>query len=184
MLNEIPGESDEFVLLSAHYDSWHEGVTDNATGNALCLAMAELFHRHCHHLRRGPRIAWWPGHSNARYGGSTWYADRHRAELRERCVAQINVDSPGCRGGDVLKVNGSGAECVDFLSRPVREEAGSPPEGVGTLGLDADQSFWGMDIALHLALKELPRPEDRNTRSPGCGGGWWWHTEADTRRVG
>jgi len=177
---EIPGESDEFVLLSSHYDSWHVGVTDNATGNALCLAMAELFQRHRRQLRRGLRIAWWPGHSNARYGGSTWYADRFRDALRQRCVAHINVDSPGCRGGEVLVVNGSGAEDDRFLTQALQREAGAPPERIGMLGRGADQSFWGMDIALHLALKELPHPQARNTRSPGCGGGWWWHTEADT----
>ena len=33
---ELAGETPEYVLVGSHYDSWDYGVTDNATGNALC----------------------------------------------------------------------------------------------------------------------------------------------------
>ncbi|WP_308560757.1 M28 family metallopeptidase [uncultured Klebsiella sp.] len=176
---EIGGEHDEFVLLSSHYDSWHEGVTDNATGNALCLAMAAHFAAHRQVLKRGLRIAWWPGHSNARYGGSTWYADRYRFELQQRCVAHINVDSPGCRDATQVVVNASGAESVAFLNRAVRDVTGGPARRITPLSKGGDQSFWGCGIPLHFAFRE--EPETRTTQSPGSGGGWWWHTECDTR---
>ncbi|WP_410012650.1 M28 family metallopeptidase [Sodalis sp. C49] len=175
---EIAGESPEFVLLSSHYDSWHEGVTDNATGNALCLAMAVHFHQHRHELTRGLRIAWWPGHSNARYGGSTWYADRFRHPLAQHCVAHINVDSPGCMEALQVVINASGAEQPDFLNRAVRRVTGSAAQRITPLGKGGDQSFWGSGLPLHFALRE--EPLNKNTLSPGSGGGWWWHTEADT----
>jgi aminopeptidase YwaD len=42
----------------------------------------------------------------------------------------------------------------------------------------ADQSFWGVDIPIHLGLKYEPI-EGTAICSPGCAGGWWWHTEGD-----
>lgn len=173
---ELPGSSDEFVLLSSHYDSWHEGVTDNATGNALCLALAAHFNGQ--RLTRGLRIAFWPGHSNARYGGSTWYADHYRSLLMRHCVAHINVDSPGCMGGSHLVVNASGAESVDWLNQAIHAVTGKPADRMTPLGKGGDQSFWGLGIPLHFALREVP--EQRQSLSPGSGGGWWWHTEEDT----
>lgn len=176
---DIPGETDEFVLLSSHYDSWHEGVTDNATGNALCLAVAAHFHRLQPQLKRGLRIAWWPGHSNARYGGSTWYADRYRQVLQQQCVAHLNVDSPGCKGATEVVVNASGAEDFSFLNRTIRAITGKDARRITPLGKGGDHSFWGCGIPLHFAFRE--EPEMRTSQSPGSGGGWWWHTENDTR---
>ena len=173
---ELPGSSEEFVLLSSHYDSWHEGVTDNATGNALCLALAALFSGQ--RLKRGLRVAFWPGHSNARYGGSTWYADHYRSQLLDHCVAHINVDSPGCMGGSQLVVNASGAESFDWLNQAILATTGKPAQHITPIGKGADQSFWGLNIPLHFALREVP--EQRQSVSPGSGGGWWWHTEEDT----
>jgi len=175
----IRGELDEFVLLSSHYDSWHEGVTDNATGNALCVAVAAYFHQHQPLLKRGLRIAWWPGHSNARYGGSTWYADRYRHELQQQCVAHINVDSPGCKDATEVIVNASGAENPDFLQRIVGQITGKPARRITPPGKGSDHSFWGCGIPLHFAFRE--EPEIAGSQSPGSGGGWWWHTEYDTR---
>ncbi|MFS2224060.1 M28 family peptidase [Pantoea sp. B65] len=175
---DIPGSTDEFVLLSSHYDSWHEGVTDNATGNALCLAMAVHFHQRQPLLRRGVRIAWWPGHSNARYGGSTWYADRYRLLLQRGCIAHINVDSPGCKDATQLVINASGAEDIAFLNQTITQVSGQPARRITPPGKGGDQSFWGCGIPLHFALRE--EPEMRTTQSPGSGGGWWWHTEEDT----
>ena len=39
---EIKGRSDKFVLLHGHYDSWHVGVGDNATGDACMLEVARM----------------------------------------------------------------------------------------------------------------------------------------------
>jgi len=164
------------VLLSSHYDSWHEGITDNATGNALCLALAALFHGQA--LIRGLRIAFWPGHSNGRYAGSTWYADHYRSHLMHKCIAHINVDSPGCMGGSKLVINASGAESVAWLNQAIIATTGEPADRVTPLGKGADQSFWGLGIPLHFSLREVP--EQRQSLSPGSGGGWWWHTEKDT----
>ncbi len=91
-------ETDEFVLLHGHYDSWYVGITDNATGDAGLLECARVFAEHADDLKRNLRIAWWPGHSTGRYAGSTWYADKFALDLAENCVAQVNMDSPGAKG--------------------------------------------------------------------------------------
>ncbi|GGE31722.1 hypothetical protein GCM10011391_07980 [Pullulanibacillus camelliae] len=176
----IPGRSTDYVLLSSHYDSWHEGMTDNAVGNALCLEVARILSLHTQRLERGLKVAWWPGHSNARYGGSTWYCDHNWQDLQEHCVAHINVDSPGSKGGDALLVNRSGVEDVGFIDEVIRSVTGQSPKGYSYLKKGADQSFWGVDIPVHIALKNVPSADIARYHSPGSGGGWWWHTEEDT----
>src|SRR5438132_700763 len=74
LVAEIRGtvEPEKFVLLHGHIDSWHQGIGDNATGDATLLEVARVLVQHRQHLRRSVRIAWWSGHSHGRYAGSTW----------------------------------------------------------------------------------------------------------------
>ncbi len=102
---EAGTDTDEFVLMHGHYDSWHVGVTDNATGDAALLESARVLEAHADELARNVRVAWWPGHSTGRYAGSTWYVDEHAAEFDRYCLAHVNVDSPGV------------ADAVEYVSR-------------------------------------------------------------------
>ncbi|PYT13023.1 MAG: peptidase M28, partial [Acidobacteria bacterium] len=68
-----------------------------ATGDAALLELARVFTRNRGKLRRSLRVCWWPGHSHGRYAGSTWFADEFAMDLRRNCIAQLNIDSPGCR---------------------------------------------------------------------------------------
>lgn len=45
VLGFIPGESDEYVVLTAHMDSYFYGASDNASGIANLLALARRFNR-------------------------------------------------------------------------------------------------------------------------------------------
>jgi len=91
------GDTDDFVLLHGHYDSWFVGITDNATGDATLLELARVFAAHAEELDRDLRICWWPAHSTGRYAGSTWYADEFAHDLADHCVAHVNCDSPGAK---------------------------------------------------------------------------------------
>ncbi len=174
----IPGETEEYILVSSHYDSWYMGATDNAVGNALCLELARVFSQENTKRLRGIKFAWWPSHSNGRYSGSAWYRDHFWKDLDENCIAHINIDSPGSQGGEKIIARSSMLEDRSWLDGTIGRFLGEAPLRTTFLPRGADQSFWGVNIPLHINLKYQPEvPTEAN--SPGSGGGWWWHTEED-----
>ncbi|MFJ5758522.1 M28 family peptidase [Neobacillus sp. NPDC093182] len=171
----IPGEMDEYILISGHYDSWHKGATDNATANALMLELARIFStKPC---KRGIKIAWWPGHSNGRYAGSAWYCDHFWQEINEQCVAHINIDFPGTKGNVNVVPRWTSLENAQFIKDIITSLTEKEPSRFEYLPRGADQSFWGTNIPIHLMLKYEPIEEDKIYLTPG--GNWWWHTEED-----
>lgn len=176
----IPGKSEDFVLLSGHYDTWYIGAFDNGTANGAALEIARILNKNQERLQRSVRLAWWPGHSNGRYMGSTWYCDHHWDELREHCIAHINLDLMGCKGADhTLAVRTAGLEGMEWLRSLVLL---ADPEAVlktGRIGRGADQSFWGAEIPYHLNPRYEITPEKKPTATPGAGM-YWWHTADDT----
>ncbi len=158
-----------FVLLGGHIDGWHHGATDEAASNAAMLVLALAFHEVRDRLRHGLRVAWWPGHSNARYAGSTWYADEFFTDLRARGLAYMNIDGVGQTGAKRFGASASEA-FQDFAARVVRETQGaeiSPSRP----GRNSDQAFNGVG---------LPLIQFNHTRLAEDGGYWWWHTPEDT----
>src|SRR5439155_1088660 len=101
LVAEIRGtvEPETFVLLHGHIDSWHQGIGDNATGDATLLEVARVLVQHRQHLRRSVRIAWWSGHSHGRYAGSSWFADTFATAIDANCILPFNCDAPGSRRG-------------------------------------------------------------------------------------
>lgn len=165
-----PNDEAPFVLAGGHLDSWHFGGTDNGGANVAMLALARAFHRHRDHLRRGLAVAWWPGHSNGRYAGSTWFVDQQFDALRRHAVAHVNFEGLGQMGAKRFSANAS-ASLAELAGRVVRDEVGervrpTPP------GRNSDQSFNGVGLPL-LQLNHSRLAED--------GGYWWWHTPDDTR---
>jgi aminopeptidase YwaD len=135
------------------------------------LELVKAFHRHRDQLRRGLVVAWWPGHSNGRYAGSTWYVDQHFDELRRRCVAHVNFEGLGQI--DAKRFSASASASLAGLAQAVIHE-GTGEEGarVSTPGRNSDQSFNGIGLPL-FQLNHSRLAED--------GGYWWWHTPDDTR---
>jgi Iap family predicted aminopeptidase len=61
-IGQIAGtDSDRYLLIGNHIDSWHEGVTDNGTAAAASLEIARVFAENP--PKRGVRFGFWPGHS-------------------------------------------------------------------------------------------------------------------------
>lgn len=141
-VTEIKGQTDQFVLVAGHIDSWHLGVTDNGTGNVACMEIARVAKQLQSHLKRGIRVAWWPGHSNARYSGSAWYADHFWQDLYENCVTYINIDSPGAANAIDYSLITAVAENSAFLCGVVSELTGQQVEWERPIRA-GDQSFWG-----------------------------------------
>ena len=59
-----------FVMFSGHHDTWHLGVMDNGTANAVMIEAARVMAAHRSGWRRGLRLCFWSGHSHGRYSGS------------------------------------------------------------------------------------------------------------------
>lgn len=175
---EIKGKSDDFVLISGHYDSWYEGISDNAVGNAICLEIARILGKR-KNLEKSVKIAWWPGHSNGRYSGSTWYCDNNFELLAEKCIGHINIDSMGTKLSSRYIIRSAYTEGKLFMEKIITEVTGEPPMAYGDLPRGADMSFWGTEIPFHLSIKSV-NPELKENIAPGSGGNWWWHTEHDT----
>ena len=179
-------ESDDFILLHGHYDSWDVGVGDNATGDATLLEVARLLHAHRGELKRGVRIAWWPGHSTGRYAGSTWYADAFAVDLVERCVAQVNCDSPGCRWATEYKDVSLTSDTETFAAKVIQDAVGQTlhAERAHQAG---DYSFNNLGLSGYfMLLSTMPddvRAEKGYYGVGGCGGNIAWHTEHDTLEI-
>ncbi|MDQ6907974.1 MAG: M28 family peptidase [Chloroflexota bacterium] len=167
---EIRGAEDRFVLLSGHVDSWHYGAMDNASANATMLEIGRIFSQHKSELRRGLRLAFWSGHSHARYGASAWYADNFFADLYDHCVCHVNAESTGGMGATNLAGAGCMAETWQFAAGPIRDVTGQELT-YRRLPRNGDQSFEGVGIPSALAGL---------ASQPEGGLGWWWHTPDDT----
>ena len=179
-----PGD-DEFVLVHGHYDSWHVGIADNATGDAALLELARVFQEHADSLSRDLRICWWPGHSTGRYAGSTWYAEAFGLDIEANCVAQVNVDSPGAVDAtefeDMLcwmpEADALGRTAVDDVCGKDAAEIRPPRAG--------DYSFNNLGVSGCLMLSSNIPKEVREERGyhavGGCGGhSDAWHLSTDT----
>ncbi|MGG1663672.1 M28 family peptidase [Brevibacillus sp. NRS-1366] len=175
-------EPDKYVLLHGHMDSWHQGLGDNATGNAAMIEMARIFYQNRHLLKRSLRIAIWPGHSTGRYAGSTWFADTFGLDLDENCIAQVNCDSPGCRWATSYHEMSWMSEVDQFCKTAIKETIGE--ESVGYRPPRAgDYSFHNIGLtAFYMLSSNIPEEvlqEKGYYPVGGCGSNIEWHTEED-----
>ena len=188
LVAEIRGteEPDKFVLLHGHLDSWHEGIGDNATGDATLMEVARVLWQHRGTLARSVRIAWWSGHSHGRYAGSSWYADTFAQDLDENCIVHINCDSPGCRWAtvydDVFWMSEAGA----LAKAVIKDVTGLDAKGGRPLRA-GDKSFSNIGVStffmLSSTMPEALLKEKGYYPVGGCGGNIAWHTEDDTLEI-
>ncbi|MGB5163191.1 MAG: M28 family peptidase [Thermoanaerobaculia bacterium] len=178
---EIPGavEPEKFVLIANHIDSWHEGVTDSATGNASLLEVARVLNENRKGLRRSVRVAWWPGHSTGRYSGSTWYADNFYEDLYQNAVGYMAIDSPGVRSATALEPEGMW-ELKGFLESVMRERTEFRGE-INRSYRYNDEAMWGIGVPSLTVYPAIPLDSpDRAKDAGGSAYGYWWHTTEDS----
>lgn len=194
---EIKGSTPEFLLVGGHYCSWFDGATDNATGNSSLLELSRLLKKYEGALKRSIRLAWWPGHTQGRYAGSTWYADTFWQDLYDNGIVYFNIDSPGVKGATVYVPRHQMGEIAEFNEGNVKEltkwSTLTSADGQLAIGTRAgkyinptrpsraaDQSFWGIGLTSIGIYSMLP-PDHKDRREVGgSGGGWWWHSIEDT----
>lgn len=185
----IPGseEPEKFVLLHGHYDSWDVGVGDNATGDATLLELSRVLWSRRADLKRGVKLAWWPGHSTGRYAGSTWFTDAFAMELDRHCVAQINCDSPGCRWATSYHDTRAFTESAAIATKAILDivpdavvRTQRPPQA-------GDYSFNNIGLPSFFMLSSTMPDELRHEKHyydvSGCGANIAWHTENDTLEI-
>jgi hypothetical protein len=184
-------DASTFVLFSGHVDSWYYGAMDNGSANATMLEVAAILSKRRDELRRGMRLAFWSGHSHARYAGSAWYADEFWIDLHDNCVAHINVDSVGAKDATVLSEGNNMAELRVFVSDAI-EPIAHQRLTRRRFGRAGDQSFWGVGVPAALMSLSAQPPENADPvllalhdqiaggKSNSGGLGSWWHTPEDT----
>ncbi|MCA9739055.1 MAG: M20/M25/M40 family metallo-hydrolase, partial [Gemmatimonadetes bacterium] len=99
---ELP---DEYVMLSAHYDSWEggSGATDNGTGSVLMMEAARILSEVYPNPKRSIVIGLWSGEEQG-LNGSHAYVEDH-PEVLEGLQALFNQDNGT---GRIVSVSASG----------------------------------------------------------------------------
>jgi len=109
VLAYLPGKTDEYVIIGAHYDHLgrgnfdslapsqigqiHPGADDNASGTAGVLELARLLAPQKGRLRRGILFANFAGEELGLLGSAAWVKDPTRP--LEKAVAMLNMDMIG-----------------------------------------------------------------------------------------
>ena len=97
---DLPGEREEYIVLSAHYDSTSlsQGAYDNMTGAVGILGIAEYFMTHPHSYSL--RFVWCGSEERGLLGAKAYVAD-HKNEM-DRVVLNVNLDMIGCVMGKFI----------------------------------------------------------------------------------
>ena len=110
---DLPGESDEWIVMTAHYDSTSlsTGAYDNMSGSIGLLAAAERFSKEKHHY--GLRLVWC-GSEERGLLGSKAYTAQHEEELG-KVVMNVNLDMIGCIMGKFIACCTSEEKLVNYI---------------------------------------------------------------------
>ena len=111
---DMPGECDEYLVLTAHYDttSLSNGAYDNMSGSAGLLGIAEYFITHPH--KRGLRFIWC-GSEERGLLGSKAYCAAHPDALKNIALC-INLDMIGSIMGKFHMVATAEEKVCDYVS--------------------------------------------------------------------
>ena len=122
---DLPGEVDEYIALTAHYDSTSlsQGAYDNMSGSVGILAIAEHFAKN--HHRYGLRFIWCGSEERGLLGSKAYCA---KEENLKNCVLNINLDMIGCIMGKFIYCATAEEKLCHYLSY-LGSELGFPIEG-------------------------------------------------------
>lgn len=114
---EIKGteKPDEYVILSAHFDSWDggTGATDNGTGTLVMMEAIRILKKVYPNPKRTILVGHW-GSEEQGLNGSSAFVEDH-PEIVKNIQAVFNQDNGT---GRVVKINGAGfLNSYDYLSR-------------------------------------------------------------------
>jgi hypothetical protein len=168
-------EPKKYILFGAHYCSWFKGATDNAVANSLMLEMARIFSKYRKNLNRSIRFAWWTGHTQGTFAGSTWYLDNYWDDIRKNAIVYLNMDGVGRTGSSGFEARNT-EEIRKFHELVIRQVLGIEVKSrrVSKIG---DQSFWGIGLPSFTGRTDLTVNQ---TSSAKRNIEWYRHTKEDT----
>jgi carboxypeptidase Q len=93
VVGEIPGQTDEVVLIGGHIDSWDvgQGAQDDGGGCLVALEAARIIHKLGLKPKRTIRVVWFTNEENGLRGAEA-YAEHYKSSLSKH-VAAIENDS-------------------------------------------------------------------------------------------
>ncbi|TVQ06189.1 MAG: M20/M25/M40 family metallo-hydrolase [Balneolaceae bacterium] len=114
---EIPGteKPDEYVILSAHFDSWDggTGATDNGTGSITMMEVARILQQVYPNPKRTILIGLWGGEEQGLNGSRAFVEDN--PEIVDGLQALFNQDNGT---GRVININGQGfLHSYEYITR-------------------------------------------------------------------
>ena len=114
VIAELPGEIDEYIVLTAHYDSTSlsQGAYDNMSGSVGLLGIAEYFLSHPH--RYGLRFVWCGSEERGLLGAKA-YCEQHGEDLK-KVALNINLDMIGCIMGKFIGCCSTEEKLVHYIS--------------------------------------------------------------------
>ena len=163
VLAYLPGKTDEYVILGAHYDhlgrgeygslapsqigQFHPGADDNASGTAGLLELARLLSPLRGHLPRGILFASFAGEELGLLGSAEWV--REPTLPLNKAIAMLNMDMVGRIRRSTIYIGGVGTAAA---FRPILEAA------VTRSGLKAEYSDGGYSSSDHTSfvVKQIP----------------------------
>ncbi len=137
LIAEIPGRTEEWVVLCAHYDGHDlaESAMDNASGTAIALEVLRAVAPSVPEFRRGLRVILFTVEEWALIGSSV-YVNGLTEDERQRIALAINLDT--VVGGRGLSALTSGMPGVDRFVRQATGECGVPVTPVSPLQANSD----------------------------------------------
>jgi hypothetical protein len=134
VLAYLPGKTDEYVIVGAHYDHLgrgnydslapsqigqiHPGADDNASGSAGVLELARMFAPRKGELQRGILFMSFAGEELGLLGSAYWV--QHPTMPLDKAVAMLNMDMIGRIKDDKVYIGGVG---TGSTLKPVIEQA-------------------------------------------------------------
>ncbi len=137
LIAEIPGKTEEWVVLCAHYDGHDlaESAMDNASGVAVVLEVLRAVGPYVSQFRRGLRVIFFTVEEWGLLGSQVYV--QHLSETERRAIAlAINLDTVA--GGRRLSALTSGMGDVGDFVRQATARSGVPVTPVSPLQANSD----------------------------------------------
>lgn len=177
-IGEVKGETDDFVVVGGHQDSWPgPQATDNAAGNACIMELARVFNQHRDKLRRGLVAGFWTGHETGTMIGSSWWVERNWDRLRQHAVAYLQIDQPAC-AGTTRWASSANAELKRFHQATEKRILGARPTTWRRAVKNGDASFFGLGVPMLAAQGAFTEEELKKSALANLG--WWHHSVENT----